>query len=245
MRKLGFRELTWLAEGPKLSKAGIWMRASWRTELSILLRTWDLKAVTGAGISQKALDKATLLCASTISVCYVIRRRGIGTDPRNPAKLSSCLVAACSAVKEVSKRGESAQMASRLGCKHTDGFPSLHLVGALISLQPLSGEILPASQVAWSIAFTSFSVLFSFQLSKQLRIPPWTWSPSALLMLIVGDFRATKTCTGNTFGSRNWTQIKAHMYHKPWLNLEPSGLPRRAHLTLATAPGGRYMPPLL
>lgn len=119
-------------------------------------------------------DKATSPCAGTASVASAVGRRGIGTDSRNPAKRSSCLVAACS-VKEVRERGESTSVAAGWGQTHADGSPvcicqCFHLPRP--SLQQFSRSL--GLLEAWLLLDT---VLFPFHLSKQLRTPSWTQWP--------------------------------------------------------------------
>lgn len=141
-----------------------------------------------------------LLCASSTRVCSVLGMCGIGTDSQNAAKLCSCLVAARSVVSQ-QKRGKHLR-AGRLGCKHTQTVPgagialcAFHLPPAFLSSS--SPSVSSCSKHCFYFLVCSLS-LPSFQAAKD---PLTDMSPLALLMRIVGGFRATKTCTVNRFGS--------------------------------------------
>lgn len=114
-RRKWVRRADGTCKGPEPRKPGTWVRDSRFPSVQCLLTTGNLKASVG-----RWPDKATLpLWASGTRVCDVIRRRGAGTDCRNPAKLPSCLAAGCLRGKASRERGKSAHTASRLGCKPT------------------------------------------------------------------------------------------------------------------------------
>lgn len=158
-----------------------------------------LRGIGKHSSGRKQYDKATLLCASTTSACYVIGRRGIWYGflaPCQPLQLSGGSLFSRKRSWEQTKRhliGQHTGVQTHLG-----GFLGWHVFGCFSSACSLS------LQLSWLSSFQKHCFhsplcslsLPSFQAAKDT---PMVMVSSALLMLIVEGFRAIETCIVNRF----------------------------------------------
>lgn len=139
-----------------------------------------LRGIGKHSSGRKQCDKATLLCASTTSACYVIRRRGIWYGFPAPCQALQLSGGSLFSRKRSWEQRGRHLIGQHAGVQtHLGGFLGWHISWCFSSAcsPAVFLSSCPGSQVSRSIAFTHLSVPFPFHLSKQLRIPQWSWSP--------------------------------------------------------------------
>lgn len=206
-RKLRFRELMacWRSKATK----------SWDLDSGLLIPRGEHLScyVESESIHQAESSVTRPRCCVQAPPVLAMSSGGVafGTDSRHPAKLSSCLVAACSSRKRSWEQRGRHLIGQHAGVQtHLGGFLGWHISWCFSSACGLS------LQLSWLSSFQKhcfYSPLCSLSLPsfQAAKDTPMVMVSSALLMLIVEGFRAIETCIVNRFRAWSDTNKGSHV----------------------------------